>query len=127
MFQEASSAPLLCAPLPTPISYMGLPDHPISLDSSGLAPTSLPSFPMGIFPPGTSYIPSRVACSLLQLQRVPCILPQLLRPARSRKSLLATTAAEFLRGAPKVGPRRPAPAPFQPLVLGHVSCVSRLL
>lgn len=77
---EASSAPLI-SPLPSATSSLPLPGHFIPLGSSGLAPTLRPSLPIsqpsgGLLPGGSCFL-SRAAYSLLQLQRVPCILRSL--------------------------------------------------
>lgn len=71
VFQEAASAPLH-APRPHSHLVCGSSRSPWTL-LVWLPPQASPSD--GHLPPGTSYIPSRAACSLLQPQYVPCILP----------------------------------------------------
>lgn len=72
--QEASSAPLQgpSHPLPFPL-WLSRSPRLSGRFWSGCPLTAVPSG--GTLPPGTSYMPTRAACSLPQLQCVPCLLP----------------------------------------------------
>lgn len=110
MSQEASSAPLRgpSHPLPFP-HWLSRSPRLSGRFWSGCPLTAVPSG--GTLPPGTSYMPTGAACSLPQLQCVPCLLPggPVRPPLRARWPPAQPVSGE----APKAGLRGPGPAPLQ--------------
>lgn len=133
--REASSAPLVYFFLQLPSRlWLFQATSSFYLGSSDLATTLRPSLPIfqpgGNLPPGTSYIPSRAACTSLQLHPAACNSAQPKVPCQSTLgSLLATTTVSFERasqGVLLVTCACPFPASGfmrSPLPVGHLSSV----
>lgn len=133
--REASSAPLVYFFLQLPSRlWLFQATSSFYLGSSDLATTLRPSLPIfqpgGNLPPGASYIPSRAACTSLQLHPAACNSAQPKVPCQSTLgSLLATATVSFKRasqGVLLVTCACPFPASGfmrSPLPVGHLSSV----